>query len=377
MIKSVTLNSFRGFDELTVPLSTVTMLTGINGVGKTSVLEGLYCLFSQSRLDVSPLSRYNKSIGLRINQAASFPVSYALRQSYNYRLFWDECPTYGKNECSVSAVSDYGLNWLWKYKRAKLSDLDKQMIANNMIQVDSSSDFALWNWHTWGDTIDKKEHQTNPVNENFSRAQVIVPDGGLYLLPISATSISICHYLDFVSLRIQPQKLSFHTAKELAKALRIINPHITDIRLSDIESGLSIVLDDNSEVSIGTIGNGAVTWASVLMAIFDVAELNKQQQIDVPTLILVDEMGAGIHYSVMLNVWKFLSEFIHQNRNIQFIFTTHSDDCIKAFCKAFSDQDIAAIVRLHQTSTDKRVMTTEYKKEFFLSIIDGEWEVRG
>ena len=42
MIKSVTLKDFRGLDELKVPLSPATMLTGINGVGKTSVLEGLF-----------------------------------------------------------------------------------------------------------------------------------------------------------------------------------------------------------------------------------------------------------------------------------------------------------------------------------------------
>ena len=187
-------------------------------------------------------------------------------------------------------------------------------------------------------------------------------------------SVTLNNFRGFDELTVPLSSVTMLTG---VNGVRIINPHITDIRLSDIESGLSIVLDDNSEVSIGTIGNGAVTWASVLMAIFDVAELNKQQLIDVPTLILVDEMGAGIHYSVMLNVWKFLSGFVYQNRNIQFIFTTHSDDCIKAFCKAFSDQDMAAIVRLHQTSTDKRIVPTEYKKEAFQSIINAEWEVRG
>jgi len=377
MITFVTLKDFRGLAELKVPLSPATMLTGINGVGKTSVLEGLFCLFSQSRLDVSPLSRYNKSIGLSINQAANLPVGFAVRQNYNYRLFWDECPSFGKGECSVDAKSDNGLLWSWKFKRAKLSDLDKQITANNPISVDASSDFALWTWHTQGKVINNKTHQTHAVNEKFSRAQILAPDGGLYLLPIATRSMSFCSYLDFASMRIQPQKLPFQTAKELTKALKIINSHITDIRLADFESGLSVILDDINEVSLGTIGNGAVTWASALIAILDVIEMISQQHTDTPILILIDEMGAGIHYSIMLDVWKFLCEFIHQNLNIQFVFTSHNDDCIRAFCKAFSNQNSAAVVRLHQTSAEKKVIPTEYKKESFQSIINGEWEVRG
>jgi len=343
------------------------MLTGVNGVGKSSVLEGLYCLFSQTRLDVSPLSRYNKSLGLSINQAANIPIGFAVSQNYNYKLFWDECPFYGENECSVDAISDNNLSWSWKYKRAKLSDLDKQITANNPLQVDASSEFALWNWQTQ----DMKEQD---MKDSFQRAQLLSQDGGLYLLPMEARFLSICQYLDFASIRLQPQKLSFQTAKQLTKALRIINPSITDVRLKDVQNGLSVILDDKNEVSLGTIGNGAVTWASALIAIFDVVE---NQQPEMPIIILLDEMGAGIHYSIMLNVWMFLSEFCKQNRNIQFVFTSHSDDCIRAFCETFSTQDDASIVRLHQTSVGKKVVHTEYKKESFRNIIDGEWEVRG
>ena len=377
MIKTVTLKNFRGLSELKIPLSSFTMLTGVNGVGKSSVLEGLYCLFSQTRLDVSPLSRYNKSLGFNVNQVANIPLGFAVSQNYNYKLFWDECPLYGKNDCSVDAASDNNLSWSWNYKRAKLSDLDKQITANNPLQVDASSEFALWNWQVRGKTINNKTHQTQEVNDNFQRAQLLSQDGGLYLLPIEARFMSICQYLDFASIRLQPQKLSFQTAKQLTKALRIINPSITDVRLKDVQSGLSVVLDDNNEVSLGTIGNGAVTWASALIAIFDVVEAIKNQQPEIPTIILLDEMGAGIHYSIMSNVWMFLNEFCKQNRNIKFVFTSHSDDCIRAFCEAFSNQDDASIVRLHQTSIEKKIVQTEYRKESFQNIIDGEWEVRG
>lgn len=378
MINSVVFKGFRGLDDVALSLSQITMLTGTNGVGKTSVLEGLYCLFSETRLDVSPLTRYNRSIGILINQAANISVGFAARQNYSYRLFWDECPLHEQPVCSVSAKTDNGLAWVWKYRRAKLSDLSSQITTNNPVAVDSSTEFALWDWQTTGHINDKKTHQIINVNEKFSRAQILAQDGGLYLLPIEGKAMSICKYLDFASIRLQPQKLSFSMSKQLTKALKIINPRITDVRLTDIESGLSVVLDDSNSVTLGTIGNGAVTWASVLIAIFDVIEsIKNDPQMDMPVLLLIDEMGAGIHYSIMLDIWKYISAFSKQNPKIQFVFTSHSDDCIKTYCKAFSDSDVARIVRLHQTATDQKVIPTDYLKGQFSKIAEGDWEVRG
>ena len=377
MIKSVMLKNFRGLTTLEIPLSSVTMLTGVNGVGKSSVLEGLYCLFSQTRLDVSHLPRYNKSLGYTINRASNMPIVYTSSHNYNYNLFWDECPSYGKNDCYVEAISDNNLVWSWEYKRAKLSDLDRRIFENNPLQVDASSEFALWNWQTRGKIINNETHQVQDVNKSFQRAQLLSQDGGLYLLPIEMQYMSICQYIDFASIRLHPQKLSFQTAKQLTKALRIINPSITDVRLKDVQSGLSVILDDSVEVSLGAIGNGAVTWASALIMILDVIEAVKNQQPEIPIIILVDEMGAGIHYSIILDVWKFINEFRKQNCNIQFVFTSHSDDCIRAFCEAFLNQEEASVIRLHQTSVEKQIVYNEYKKDVFAYIIDGDWEVRG
>ena len=375
MIESVTLNGFRGLEELSVPLSTVTMLTGTNGVGKTSVLEALYCLFSQSRLDVSPLSRYNKS--LFINNADSKFIGANVRQNYNYKLFWDECPSYGKNSCSVNAKSNDGSTWSWKYKRAKLYDMDQQMRVLSPIAIDASSEFALWEW----DIKETKNNFNNVETANkdlqYRSAQILTSNGGLYLFPLATQVKSICQYMDFTSIRIQTQKLNFQTSKQLTKALKLIDSHITDIRLKDLESGLSAVLDDMNEVSLGTLGNGAVTWAGALMAILDVIEIKMLQPRNVPALILIDEMGAGIHYSAMLDVWKFFREFVLLNHDIQFIFTSHSVDCVRTYCEVFNDREEAAVVRLHRTSVGEKVVPTEYKKDSFMNIIDGIWEVRG
>jgi ABC-type Na+ transport system ATPase subunit NatA len=370
MINAVTFREFRGLDDLTIKPSQVTMLTGTNGVGKTSVLEGLFCLFSETRLDVSVLSRYNKSIGITVNQANNIPVGLAARQSYNYKLFWEECPSYNKKECSVEAHSDNSLAWKWKYRSAKFSDLTSEMTINYPFPIDASTEFALWEWKIKGD-------QTSDVTENASRAQILSPDGALYLMPNDMRISSVCRYLDFPTLRMQPQELPLSMAKKMTKALQIINPHVTDVRLKGVGSGLSVTLDDEREVSFGTIGNGAVTWASTLMAILDAADAVKQNSLDMPIILLIDEVGAGIHYSVMLDVWKYLRTFSEQNPKIQFVFTSHSDDCIQSYCRVFADSDAAKIIRLHRTAVGNRIASTDYLKDQFSGIAEGDWEVRG
>ncbi|GHV90994.1 hypothetical protein AGMMS50268_14970 [Spirochaetia bacterium] len=379
MINLVTFNNFRGLDELNLPLSQITMLTGVNCIGKTSVLEGLYCLFSETRLDVSPLSRYNRTIGFIINQGVNAPMGFAARHGYNYKLFWNECPTYEQNECSVKAKADDNLIWSWTYKKASFADIDKLMTINSPVPVDSSTEFALWNWSCGGTRINKTNHQKEIINnKKIIRAQILAPDGGLYLLPPTAQTSSICRYLDFSSIRSMPQKLSFSMSRLLTEALQIINPRVTDVRLTDISSGLSVVLDDKYSVTLGTIGNGAVTWASALIAIFEVIEsFNDKTPSDVPIIILIDEIGAGIHYSVMLAIWEYLKNFAQKYPNLQFVTTSHSDDCVHAFCEAFSDENSASIVRLHRTKIENKIIPTPYLKEHFKHIASGDWEVRG
>jgi energy-coupling factor transporter ATP-binding protein EcfA2 len=368
MLDSVSFNNFRGLDNITVPLSQFTMLTGANGVGKTSVLEGLYCLFSQTRLDVSPLTRYKKSVGLAVGQ-----TGVSMKQSYNYKMFWDECPSYGSDKCAVEAKSGVSV-WSWEYTKAIFTDIT-DILDKNINAVDSTTEYAKFIWRY----LNTDKNESDYV---LSRVQAVSPDGGLYLYSgkntLNKHFFNDCCYIDFPLNHSNILNLPLYIAKLLTIASKFINPHVTDIRLSGVVGGLNAVLDDVKEVSISSLGNGAEIWVCTVAQILSIlAKYPDGMNPSEPVIFVIDEMGAGVHYSVTLAMWKFLVQLAEQYPYTQFVFTSHSDDCIKAYCEVFAESDEASVVRMHRTFKGQKIGTTEYKKADFLDIAKGNWEVRG
>jgi AAA15 family ATPase/GTPase len=350
MVNSVSFKNFRGLSDLTVPLSQFTMLTGTNGVGKTSVLEGLFCLFSSTRLDVAALTRYS-------------PVGVKLRR-YDYRLFWDECFFFDEPNCNINAVSDKNVKFEWLCSAVNSSELiNNPMIYNREEIIDD----RFINF-TWKNSInDEKES----VTQFFSTRDF------LHLSQRKYKANSECLFFDFTAFHRQPDSLSLEKSKKLTEALKLINQQITDVRYSGGKTGISVIIDDRYERSLQSIGGGIVIWFSLLSLLIDLKEKMTNQEKDNPVFLLIDEMGSGIHYSIMKDIWKYIKDFSAQNPQIQFVFTTHSDDSIRSYCEVFKDENNANIVRLHRRYSDKKIIPTEYKKEQFVSIANDEWEVRG
>jgi hypothetical protein len=124
------------------------------------------------------------------------------------------------------------------------------------------------------------------------------------------------------------------------------------VRLSDVNSGLFVVLDDKNELSLSAVGNGSVTLASAMLALYDIRSLmDVISKPNFPVMVLIDEIGAGIHYSVMRDIWAFVKKFSQQNPQIQFVTTSHNDDCVRAFCETFIDYSSASIVRLSRNAS--------------------------
>ena len=353
-MNSVTLTNFRGIKSITLPLARVTMLTGSNGTGKTSILEGLYCLFSETRLNDSPFTRYRRSIAIS-NPLTGTYMGYDHDANMIIRpLFWEELPRYGKSSCSVSARYNEVL-WEWNYQKANsFSDVPPELLTEinqPNWNYNMQSAYAIWEWKI-GDGMDSKQKKAMPLAPY-----------GVPMSQVENKSRSFCRYIDFANTRAVPAKLTFQLSKMLAEALRLINPHVTDVRFEGADVGLSVVLNDEISVSLDNLGNGATTLANVLIVILEKLETQTQMP-DTPFFVLIDEMGAAMHLDVMMDVWKYLKALVEKHPNMYFVTTSHSSDCIRAFQEVFKDkmyinQDNAKLLRLDKDGEEISVVECE------------------
>jgi hypothetical protein len=258
---------------------------------------------------------------------------------------------------------------------AELDQDIKTIAAAYGLQAGVGIPYVLWEWTCMGKAKNSNSHAIIDVN-NQSKAVQQLSMEPRFSPRIGVVTPTICRYVDMPSARYVPDKMSLQTEKLLTDALKIINPNVTGVRHDGILGRLRVIIKDEFEYSLGTLGVGAETWTSILLALVDL--VNKSTGHELSTMFLSDEIGAGIHYSKLEEMWRFLRNFLSKYPQVQMVLTTHSYDCINAFCGTFQNANSTAhIVRLHKTDAKDGMKTTVYPQEMFASILSGEWEIRG
>jgi len=372
MLQNVRFINYRGLKDTTLPLAPITLLTGTNGIGKTSVLEGLYFLLSQSP-DAATFPRYPLHHGVQANAGASNGWG------YDYASFWNECPTSGASGCRVeAALGDFTLTWEMKISDfAQLTEDLKSVATAYGLQTGVGAQYALWEWNCKGKVSQDNGRQETVDVSHGSKAFQQLSMEPRFSPRIGTGIATVCRYVDMSSTRYIPEKLPLATENFLTDGLKIIKPGITGVRRDGgNQPRLRVIVNEKSEYSLGTLGVGAETWASMFLALAELADTSTGQA---SVMFLADEIGAGIHYGKLEEVWDFLLKFLSHKPQIQMVLTTHSHDCINAFCKTFQNATpgMAHIVRLNKFDEEEGVLTTVLPQEMFDSILSGEWEVRG
>jgi len=239
--------------------------------------------------------------------------------------------------------------------------------------------YAMWEWICSGRVRDCKNDEITDIDHSTRAVQQLAmePRFSPRIMEVSTMlSPTACRYVDMSSFRHVPDKLPYQTEKLLIRALAIINPNVVGVRLDGNPLRLRVIFNDESENSLGTLGVGAETWTSMLLILAELASSNTSLS---PIMFLADEIGAGIHYRKLGEMWDFLSKFLEKHPQIQMVLTTHSCDCIKAFCKTFEHvkPGNAQIVQLHKAKEKDGIGTTTYSHETFSNILIDNWEVRG
>lgn len=367
-LPSLSITGFRGIANLSIPrLGRVTLVTGENNTGKTSILEGVRLLTEESSLEViREILRFREEdiLGLSENRdsqgGAAFLVS-ALFHGFP-DLSGDLQPII-LSCCDGSRKMLVEVKW---YSERTGEDGSSRLIP---LEQEPSERYeaipAL--------VITSPDKSSVLPIERIDRIASIRRNNP----PYSQTRMS-CRFVNS-TLPERTEMLGSlwdnialtEREKDVVEALRIIDPKIAAVSMigehSYRQSRMAVVRSDgfSRRVPLRSFGDGMNRLFSIVLSLVNVSD----------GILLIDEFENGMHYTVQVEAWRTVF-YLAQKLNIQVIATTHSFDCVAGFRQAAVEQTEieGLLVRVDRFGEKTRVV--EYSEEDLQIAVRQRIEVR-
>ena len=334
-LESLSISGFRGIDQLDIPnLAHVTLLTGKNGVGKTTVLDGVQLYAAHGRFD-------------------------AVR---DLLMRHEELTTYADEDGGVVYVPAFD-------RLFHRNGRDRAIIAigplgdGPMLQIDEKADAderALSVVFDGRETIYSQQQQLH--------LSMFGDQGGL-VAHCELLGPGLLHNADLARLW-DKVALTDHEAVAL-DALRLIfgnRVHRAAVIGEARGVGRRVVVrlsDHPKPLPLKSLGDGATRMFSVALALANCRD----------GILLLDEAENGIHYSLQSKFWRMVLQAAEAH-NTQVLATTHSKDCIDGFADAaLARADVDCnLVRIGWRKGELRAV--EYSTEELETVAEQNFEVR-
>ena len=113
------------------------------------------------------------------------------------------------------------------------------------------------------------------------------------------------------------------------------------------------IAGEERPVPLRSLGDGAVRLFGIALALANSKD----------GFLLIDEVENGIHYSLQYDFWKMVMRTAYEN-NVQVFATTHSWDCVRGFAWAASETEEVdgALIRLQRHRKNGRLRAVEYSE---------------
>ena len=344
MLKTLALRGFRRFESYRLTdLATVNLIVGKNNCGKTTVLEAVYLLAS----DGHPAAFYEiaerrKELNPRI-VSSSGRVRYEVDASH---LFFDHAcrpgvqfelsSENGARELSAKILS---LDDVREY--AELWDVGRVDTGRRDLFVETDPAFGL---------------RLSTGAENETVVFPVARDGTVLqeLWPRSMRNVAsrspLVRFLGLESVASDGMEDAWNEVladgreDEVAQDMQLLVPEIDTIHFQTggrLRRGGTILVghrDGGRRMPIGSYGDGLRRLLALRLALVGAKH----------GFLLIDEIDAGLHWTVMEDVWRLLVE-VATKSDTQIFATTHSYDCIRGLASlAKSQPDLAEQVSMQK-----------------------------
>ena len=372
-LPDLSIAGFRGIGSLSIErLGRVTLITGRNGVGKTTVLDAVRVYAARGLPTVLDelLERSEEFIVARDedNDPVVYPDYAAL---FHGRTATQERPiTIGPNACTddlrieVSAPSDWSPN-----QKELLADLstDADVQAVKVVYRDKKRLLP------WLPAVRDLRVSWSLRRLYSRRLQRGLFDEGEWpviecesLGPGLPSNNTLASFWDKVALTEEEEFT--------IQALRLMDDRIERITMvgGDEPSSRRLgrhaivkLFNHTTTVSLKSLGDGVTRMFSAGLAL-----ANSRNG-----FLVVDEAENGIHYSVQRDFWSMVLHTAHQN-NVQVLATTHSWDCVKGFARAAVESSDTEGVLIRLERDDAELRAVEYTEEDLETAANQSIEVR-
>lgn len=370
-LPDLSITGFRGIDHLSIErLGRVTLFTGRNGVGKTTVLDAVRVHAARGRPIV-----LHELLERREEFVAALDEDHDRVVVPDYSaLFHGRGAAPGASIRIDSSGGDDLL--IARVPPGKLSPEQRELFAAHSEEADFEALKIVYRGKERllpSFLLANDARSTNWSSRRYYRLQRgLFDDGDLPVVeceslgPGLPSNNRLARFWDNVALTDE-ESLSI-------RALQLIGEGIERVAVVGDEEGryprdsrrVVVKLKDHSRpVPLKSLGDGVTRVFAAGLALVNSRD----------GFLVIDEAENGIHYSLQPDFWGMILRAAQQN-NVQVLATTHSWDCVTGFARAaVAVSDVAGVlVRLEKDG--ERVRAVEYSEEEIQTAAEQRIEVR-
>lgn len=351
--KSLNFENYRGIEKLSFPnLRRVNIIGGLNGVGKTTVLEGIFLLLARG----NPLV-FNRPFVARQTKLP-FP------NGFDYVFYnFDTSKTikiYGQTQAG---------NISGELKKSKIHDLQ----INSPNTFSPSNDFS--DSSVQSNSIEfKLKIGGQPQSDELIYFQPTADNISLNAKRLTIGSTPFCAFASLTTLNIveDAQRYSVLVKEkrtgQLFEYLRLLYPDLRNIQLLQ-ELGAPILyveFSDGSLVQSILLGGGFQMMLSIALLMMTARN----------GIFLFDEVDNTIHHSLLGEFWALVSK-LASTTNGQVFAVTHSRECIGAAVNGFRAQgNLADLAYFRLEEGGREIKCISYDGDDLEEALSSNWEMR-
>lgn len=355
MIKSIEFENFKGFDSLKLEdLTRCNLISGMNNVGKSSVLEGIFLYLdhvaAESFLKISnfrgivvnPLSTKIWDVVFK-NTDPTIPLSIKVvdEEGVESKLTYQKDSSYLPSDLAMnpevlkqfvySAKSNYALKYT--FKKDAYEEKGHFVIGQPGILANCETSLER-------NEIERMQH-AQYINNAISTTDMVINDW-------------------FGQAELEGRKSS------IVSLLKIIEPKINDITLISAGGQPQLYTNINGRLMpMKLSGDGINRLLYIILSIYENPD----------SVILIDEIENGFHYSLYVKLWELIVKAAN-DANCQVFATTHSLECIEGAVAGIPNNDALRTFSYYRLDRNGTTKAHRFSYDMMQSAIKYNMEVR-